>query len=155
MATICSPQRFTLLNRELNSRLSRFEDNRLQPLLRCYLQFNRARSTRRGNFFICRETAANKKHQPYRAKTTTFSPRGQVVFAHRRLPMGKKRQNPLCPLWLCGEPILLKIRHRNYELEHLGKKGIAKKEILLPTESLSKANSYFFQYSGTKRMMIV
>ena len=54
-------------------------------------------STRRCNFFICRETAANEKHQPYRAKTTTFSPQGQVVFAHRRLPMGKKDKT-LCAL---------------------------------------------------------
>jgi len=30
-----------------------------------------------------------------------FSPEGQVIFAHRGLPMGKN--NPLCPLCLRGE----------------------------------------------------
>ncbi len=42
-----------------------------------------------------------------------------MVFAHRRLPTGKKTKNPPCPLCLRGEQALPKIPHRNYELEYL------------------------------------
>jgi len=48
-------------------------------------------------FSLCRETAAKGKYQPYRAKTITLSPQGQAIFAHRRLPMGKKDRT-LCAL---------------------------------------------------------
>ncbi len=53
-------------------------------------------------------TAANENHQPYRARGVPFlsnclliapipAPQGSVLFAHRRLPMGKKGKT-LCDL---------------------------------------------------------
>jgi hypothetical protein len=47
-------------------------------------------------FFVCRETAANEKHPPYRARAVgihsvgSIYPAGYGVFAHGCLPMGKK-----------------------------------------------------------------
>jgi len=49
-------------------------------------------------FFVCpEEIGANENHQPYRAKMIFFL-QEQVLFAHRRLPMGKK-EKPSVPLW--------------------------------------------------------
>ena len=55
---------------------------------------------------------------PQAEQQRLLSPQGQVVFVHRRLPMGKKDKT-LCVLCDSAVSIPLKIRHRNYELERL------------------------------------
>jgi len=46
-----------------------------------------AQRTQRYIFFVCRETAANENHQPYRAKMISFPLQG-IVFTHRRALAG-------------------------------------------------------------------
>ena len=68
---------------------------------------------------------ANENHQPHRALSALFkntllqfaiipASQSSVLFAHRRLPMGKKRKT-LCELRASVVKYPIKERHRIYE----------------------------------------